>query len=130
MRRLLSQIETNYNLLNKNYKILAIAGLFFVVFIIWYLLISQSLDQADITKKNISQTKKPDRKARLRRSGHGIVLAVTEGDFEIFPLLRLLLRYHRVRIKTSPANVTNVVGEFLCAYVESNHNLELRRPTL
>lgn len=57
MTGLLSKIETNYNLLNKNYKIFVIASLFGMVFVIWYMMMSTLLNKMAINKGNLVKIK-------------------------------------------------------------------------
>lgn len=57
MKAWLSTIETSYNLLNKNHKILVLSAAFLLLFIIWYSFISDLLASMDKNKKNIVQAR-------------------------------------------------------------------------
>lgn len=57
MKGWLSKIETSYNLLNKNYKILVIVMAFLFLLSMWYSFISDISAKMDKNKKNITQIK-------------------------------------------------------------------------
>lgn len=53
MTEWLSQLESKYSLLNKNYKILAVVALFLVVFVFWYMIVSREFSTMNINRKSI-----------------------------------------------------------------------------
>jgi MSHA biogenesis protein MshJ len=57
MKGWLSKIETSYNLLNKNYKMLVIAATFLLLLIMWYSFLSNLFAKMDKNKKNMTQIK-------------------------------------------------------------------------
>lgn len=50
---MLKNIETKYNLLEKNYKILLIIGVFLTIFVFWYMFFTDLLDNLEKNSKGI-----------------------------------------------------------------------------